>query len=538
MVHHEDRPSRAGSLRSRLRARVRRRVGPPDRVEEGGRLEPRLLLLGLRVGVDEEGRAGPHLRRPVPDVHRAQGQPGVHVPVEPDHPDRAPVPAPHGLLVVLDELHRGELGRAGHGDRPGVGEEAVERVEAVPEPPLDVIDGMDEARVHLDLPAADDPHAPRLAHPGLVVAVHVRAHGELRRLLLGGEELEDLLRVADGVRSPRDRPGDGAGLDPPPVHPHVHLRRRGDEVLALPEVHERPVGRGVADAKPAEHLGRRGGAAREERLAGHHLEEIPPPEEPVRLAHAFRVLAGPVVRLAPDRLRRPPRRIRPGSGEAGRRAAARGGEVEAVLLRRRRLVVHDEDRVGKVEDEVAVGLRAGPPELDRVELEREVVAERSIEAETGVVLRAEPGDDGPQGGEDGRLAAPVLLREVRLRLAHREPEGVAAPIDGGHVRLAGKGGLDRREQHLAPLVERAHRPAPPPGHDLERRVCEADVPPGVAAWVLVGRGEQHPAPPVDARGEIRHRVRVEGEGKGVPADLDPPRGAESVLAFRAVGRHR
>ena len=128
--------------------------GRANRVEESRRLEPRLLLLGLRVGVDEEGRAGPHLRRPVADVHGAQGQPGVHVPVEPDHPDRAPVPAPHGLLVVLDELHCGELGRAGHGDRPGVGEEAVERVEAVPEPPLDVIDGMDEARVHLDLPAA------------------------------------------------------------------------------------------------------------------------------------------------------------------------------------------------------------------------------------------------------------------------------------------------------------------------------------------------------------------------------------------------
>ena len=224
MVHHEDRPPRTRLPRPGLCRRFGRRVRPRDRVEQGRRLEPGLGLFGLRIGVDEEGRPGPHLRRPVPDLDGAKGEPGVHVPVEADHPDRSAVPAPHGFLVVLDELHRGVLGRPGHGDRPGVGEEAVEGVEVPPEASFDVVHGVDEARVHLDLTPADDPHAPRLAHPGLVVAVDVRAHRELGRLLLRRKELQDLLRVAHRVRAARDGPGDGAGLYPPTIDPHVHLR--------------------------------------------------------------------------------------------------------------------------------------------------------------------------------------------------------------------------------------------------------------------------------------------------------------------------
>src|ERR1039457_3691641 len=46
---------------------------------------------------------------------------------------------------------------------------------------------MDEAAVHLDLPAADDPHAAGEADPRLVVAVHVGTHGQLG-LLLGRVE--------------------------------------------------------------------------------------------------------------------------------------------------------------------------------------------------------------------------------------------------------------------------------------------------------------------------------------------------------------
>ena len=65
-----------------------------------------------------------------------------------------PYQPPRRPLVVLDELDRVLLGRPRHGDRPGVGEEAVERVVPFAQPPLDVVDGVDQARVHLDSGAA------------------------------------------------------------------------------------------------------------------------------------------------------------------------------------------------------------------------------------------------------------------------------------------------------------------------------------------------------------------------------------------------
>ena len=334
------------------------------------------------------------------------------------------------------------------------------------------------------------PHASGLAYPGLVVAVHVGTHGELGRLLLRREELQDLLRVSDRVRAARDGPGDGTRLDSPPVNPYVHLRRGGDEILVLPEVHERPVGGRVAGTEPPEHLRRGGGAAREERLPGHHLEEVATPEEPMRSAHAVRVFARPVVRLARDRVRRPPWCLRAGAGQADRRPAV-GREVEPVLLGRRRLVVHDQDGVGEVEHEIALGVgavaggRAGDPQPDGIELEREVVAERAVEAEVGIVLRFESGRDGAKSGEDGRLAAPVLFREALLRLANRKLDGVFPPFDACHVRLVGEGGFNRVEQHCASMVECACGAASPPRDDLDRRVGESEVPPGVASGVLV-----------------------------------------------------
>ena len=113
----------------------------------------------------QQRRARPHRRDPAGDVRGAQRQPGIHRAVEADLADGPAVPAARGLLVVLDELHGPGLRRAGHGDRPHVGEERVERVEAGPQPALDVVHGVDEAAVHLDLPPADDPDRARARRP-------------------------------------------------------------------------------------------------------------------------------------------------------------------------------------------------------------------------------------------------------------------------------------------------------------------------------------------------------------------------------------
>jgi hypothetical protein len=104
-----------------------------------------------------------------------------------------------------------------------VGQERVERVELGPEAALHVIDRVDKAGVHLDLTPADDANAPRDADPRLVVAIDVRAHGQLGLVFARGEERDDLRGVADRIAAPRDRPRDRAGLDAVAVDPHVHL---------------------------------------------------------------------------------------------------------------------------------------------------------------------------------------------------------------------------------------------------------------------------------------------------------------------------
>ena len=91
VVHEEYAPPGA----HRLRRCVLRRGdagGPPDRVEERGRLELDLALLGLGDRIDEERRARADLGDAVLHADRPQREAGVHVAVEADEADRAAIP--------------------------------------------------------------------------------------------------------------------------------------------------------------------------------------------------------------------------------------------------------------------------------------------------------------------------------------------------------------------------------------------------------------------------------------------------------------
>ena len=85
------------------------------------RLRLPLRFLLVRIAVVKKSRPGAHLRHPVLDADGAQGQPGVHVTVEPDGPDRAAVPdrgdadaapgeavalEPGGMHIMLMDLQR------------------------------------------------------------------------------------------------------------------------------------------------------------------------------------------------------------------------------------------------------------------------------------------------------------------------------------------------------------------------------------------------------------------------------------------------
>jgi hypothetical protein len=57
-----------------------------------------------------------------------------------------------------------------------VGQKRIQRIEARAQPAFDVIDGVDQPRVQLDLPAPEHLHTAGLADARLVVAVDVGAH--------------------------------------------------------------------------------------------------------------------------------------------------------------------------------------------------------------------------------------------------------------------------------------------------------------------------------------------------------------------------
>ena len=205
VVHQQDRQSLAhtGSLARGIAGISGRRLA--DRRQHRRCLQLRLGFFFLRIGIEEQRRAGADFRDPVLDADRTQGEPGVHVAVEMNHPDRPAIPGARALLVVLDEPHRPQLRRAGNSDRPGVRQESVEGIHTLAQPALDVVDRMDQPRVHLDLPPANDAHRTRLAHTALVVAIDIRAHRQLGLVLLGVEQLEDLLRIRDRILAALDR---------------------------------------------------------------------------------------------------------------------------------------------------------------------------------------------------------------------------------------------------------------------------------------------------------------------------------------------
>src|SRR5207248_7374767 len=111
-------------------------------------------------------------------------------------------------LVLLDPADRPQLRRAGDGHRPGMRQKAVERVEFGTELALDMVDRVDQPRIHLDLAAADHLDAAGNADTRLVVAIDIGAHRQLALVFLRVEQFADAFRVFERVAAAPDRAAD------------------------------------------------------------------------------------------------------------------------------------------------------------------------------------------------------------------------------------------------------------------------------------------------------------------------------------------
>ena len=224
MIHHQHFLAHARPIDDLNGCFGNRSVVAPNGIQQGRGFQACLRFLGVRVRLEQQRRAGAHLGNAVLDAHGTQRQAGVHVAVKADDTHRPAVPAARRVLMVFDELDGVLLRCPGHRDCPGVGKKPIEGVETLAQCPLDVIDRVYQARIEFELPPADDPHATRHAHPRLIIAIHVGAHGEFRFFLLGVQQFQYLCRVSDGILAPRNGAGYGTGLDAAPVDAYVHLR--------------------------------------------------------------------------------------------------------------------------------------------------------------------------------------------------------------------------------------------------------------------------------------------------------------------------
>ena len=180
-----------------------------------------------------------------------------------------------------------------------------------------------------------------------------------------------------------------------------------------------------------------------------------------------------------------------------RGAATVHGKLVLEALRDAALVIHDQQVVGQVQHQIALTGRARQRQCYGLELEREVVAERPIQAQVRIVAR-EQVHQGTHDRECGGLTAALFLGKATIGPLHTADHGACAIAvllakvdDASSVSQLCQRRMDGLQQHCAPLVQSAHPDVLRPARDGQRRVGEAHVPAGVAAGILVARRQQH-----------------------------------------------
>ena len=100
-------------------------------------------------------------------------------------------------------------------------------------------------------------------------------------------------------------------------------------------------------------------------------------------------------------------------------------------------------------------------------------------------------DERPEQREDRRLATPLLFGEAPGGDPHLAVEAVVPRLERRHRVERREGAGEGGEQHAAAGVQRLRPEAAAPRRERDGGIDETQVPAGVAAGVLVARGEEH-----------------------------------------------
>ncbi len=257
-------------------------------------------------------------------------------------------------------------------------------------------------------------------------------------------------------------------------------------------------------------------------MAGHDLEQVAGREPFPGLLHPLCVFAGRGIGRAGGRRKTDPR---PGGRSRPRETDGRPAvDSELVVIPQGSfaLPVDHVELVGQMQHQVALpGVPSGS-QRDRLELERQVVAERSEQAEL-VVSAGELRDDLPDRAKHRRAPASSLLGHLAVRLGDRDDDAALGAL---HLAGAPKGGRDRRQDHAAAIVQRRGGELTAVTGQLDARVDIAGVPAAVPARVLHARAEHAASPFIDSSGDLGQQAglkRRHRPGHGDSAGRDEPR---------------
>jgi hypothetical protein len=175
------------------------------------------------------------------------------------------------------------------------------------------------------------------------------------------------------------------------------------------------------------------------------------------------------------------------------------------------LVVDDDEIVWDVQHEIALILGSGSTQSDRLELERQIVAEGSVQAEVCVLRRREGADHGTEHREHARLTAPLLFWKAPIRALDAAVDFIGPGVEIAYGVEFTERFFECGNQDPAALVQRFDAEFLGAGRQAQGRVLKAQIPTGVASGVVVARGQEHPTAAVEAvdqcfhgRGAINH----------------------------------
>ena len=154
-------------------------------------------------------------------------------------------------------------------------------------------------------------------------------------------------------------------------------------------------------------------------------------------------------------------------------------------------MVNDDKLIRQVQDEVALVGRTFESETEGLELEGEIVTKRAIQPEMRLSRAKEEVDQDTEEREDRGLLAALLFGKAAGCGLDRPDQVIPTPLSPCHSGQPLDSRSESGQQHLATLVQGGEPKVAAARDEGNRRIDEAHVPAGVAAGVLVARGEEH-----------------------------------------------